>query len=57
MDEVQSKRLLKEVSPSKDADRTHLESSERVIRLLIMAAFISVIAFEAWLLAQVWQLF
>lgn len=57
MDEVQANRMVKEVSPPKKAARTQLETSERLIRLLIMAAFISVLAFEAWLLAQVVQLF
>jgi hypothetical protein len=57
MDEVQSKRLFHEAGPSEETDQTHLEVSERVIRLLIMTAFISVLAFEAWLLSQVWQLF
>lgn len=57
MDEVQANRMVKDVSPPKKAARTQLETSERLIRLLIMAAFISVLAFEAWLLAQVVQLF
>ena len=57
MDEVQSKRLFHEASPSEDADQTQLQVGERVIRILIMAAFVSVLAFEAWLLSQVWQLF
>jgi hypothetical protein len=57
MDEVQTKRMVKEISPPEKAARTQLETSERIIRLLIMAAFISVLAFEAWLLAQVFQLF
>lgn len=57
MDEVQSKRLFHEASPSEEPDRTHLQVGERVIRLIIMAAFMSVLAFEAWLLSQVWQLF
>lgn len=57
MDEVQTNRMVKEISPPEKAARTQLETSERIIRLLIMAAFISVLAFEAWLLAQVFQLF
>ena len=57
MDEVQSKRLFHETSPLEETDQTQLEVSERVIRLLIMTAFITVLAFEAWLLSQVWQLF
>jgi hypothetical protein len=57
MDKVKRNRLLQESSPPNEADRTQLESSERAIRLIIMVAFISVLAFEAWLLAQVWQLF
>jgi hypothetical protein len=57
MDEVQSKRGFHEISPPKKTAQTQLETSERIIRLFIMAAFMSVLAFEAWLLSQVWQLF
>jgi hypothetical protein len=57
MDEVQRKSIFHEASPSKKAAQTQLETSERIIRLFIMGAFISVLAFEVWLLSQVWQLF
>ncbi len=57
MDEVRSKSVLHGGSPPKKAAQTQLETSERILRLFIMAVFISVLAFEAWLLSQVWQLF
>ncbi len=57
MDQLQGKRFIAQISPPKKAVTTRLETSERLIRIFIMAAFISVLAFEAWLLSQVWQLF
>jgi hypothetical protein len=57
MDEVRSKSVMHGGSPPKKAAQTQLETSERILRLFIMAAFVSVLAFEAWLLSQVWQLF
>lgn len=57
MDQLQVKRAMAEISPPKKAVTTQLETSERLMRIFIMAAYISVLAFEAWLLSQVWQLF
>ncbi|MCK5646691.1 MAG: hypothetical protein KAH97_07910 [Anaerolineales bacterium] len=57
MDQLQGKRANAQISPPKQAVTTRLETSERLIRIFIMSAFISVLAFEAWLLSQVWQLF
>jgi hypothetical protein len=57
MDEVQSKRSIGKVRPSTKTAGTQLGASERVVRAIIMATFVSVLGFEAWLLWQVWQLF
>jgi hypothetical protein len=40
-----------------EATQSQLQISERFVRFVVMTAFIAVLAFEAWLLCQVFQLF
>ena len=56
MQEVDTKSLMGEVSPRADTARGQLEKSERIVRISVMTAFVVVLAAEAWLLWQVFQL-
>jgi hypothetical protein len=56
MQEIDAKSLMGKVRPRTDVARGQLERSERVVRITVMTAFIAVLAAEAWLLWQVFQL-
>jgi len=56
MQEVDAKSLMREVSSRAETSRVQLEASERIVRITVMTAFVAVLAAEAWLLWQVFQL-
>ena len=56
MQEVDTKSLMREVSSRADASRSQLETSERIVRITVITAFVAVLTAEAWLLWQVFQL-
>jgi len=56
MQEVDAKSLMREVSSRSETSRVQLEASERIVRITVMTAFVAVLAAEAWLLWQVFQL-
>jgi len=53
MQDIDAKSLMGKVNPRAD---TELETSERIVRVTVMTAFIAVLGAEAWLLWQVFQL-
>jgi hypothetical protein len=53
MQELDAKSLVGKVSSKADKG---LETSERIARITVMTAFIVVLAAEAWLLWQVFQI-
>jgi hypothetical protein len=57
MQELEVKRYLHELPTTSDTARESLGTSERIVRMMVMTAFIAVLAIEAWLLWQVCQLF
>lgn len=57
MEDVQHSSMIREIAPRAKTADNELETSERVVRFIIMGAFIAVLAFEAWMLWQVWQIF
>ena len=56
MQEVDTKSLMRELSSRADASRSQLETSERIVRITVITAFVAVLTAEAWLLWQVFQL-
>ena len=53
MQDLDAKSLIGEVNQRTDTARGQLETSERIVRITVMTAFIAVLAAEAWLLWQV----
>ncbi|MCH7588447.1 MAG: hypothetical protein IIC78_10540 [Chloroflexi bacterium] len=56
MEEIQRSSMIREIAPRTKSVENELGTSERVVRFIIMSAFIAVLAFEAWMLWQVWQI-
>lgn len=56
MQEIKVKSLVHDIHSATDATKDQLDTSERIIRITIMSAFIGILAIEAWLLWQVFQL-
>jgi hypothetical protein len=57
MQELEVKRYLQELPTTTESARAPLDTRERIVRIMVMTAFIAVLAVEAWLLWQVCQLF
>jgi hypothetical protein len=57
MQELEVKRYLQDLPTTTESARARLDTSERIVRITVMTAFIAVLAVEAWLLWQVCQLF
>ena len=57
MEEVQRSSMIREIASRTKTAESELGTSERVVRFLIMGAFLAVLVFEAWMLWQVWQIF
>jgi len=57
MQEVKVERILHDFPTAKETTREALATSERIVRIALMSAFIGVLAIETWLLWQVYQLF
>ncbi len=57
MQELEVKRYLPELPTTSETAKESLGTSERIVRITVMTAFIAVLATEAWLLWQVCQLF
>jgi hypothetical protein len=57
MQEVKVKRMLSDIPTAKETTREALATSERIVRIALMSAFVGVLVIEAWLLWQVYQLF
>ena len=57
MQEIKVKSLVHDIPSTTDASKDQLDTSERIIRITIMTAFIGILAVEAWLLWRVFQLF
>ncbi len=57
MEEVRRSNLIRKIAPRAKTAESGLGTSERLVRFIIMGAFIAVLAFEAWMLWQVWQIF
>ena len=56
MQEIEAKSFIREVNSRTDTVRGQLETSERIVRITVMTAFLAVLGVEAWLLWQVLQL-
>jgi hypothetical protein len=57
MRELEIKGYLSDFPTTADTPRRTLGLRERIIRITVMTAFVAVLAVEAWLLWQVYQLF
>jgi hypothetical protein len=57
MRELEIKGYLSDFPSTSETARRTLGRRERIIRITVMAAFVAVLAVEAWLLWQVYQLF
>jgi hypothetical protein len=57
MRELEIKGYLSDFPTTADTARRTLGLRERIIRITVMTAFVAVLAVEAWLLWQVYQLF
>jgi len=56
MENLEAKQVGERIGLQAEVSQTQLEISERLVRLFVMTAFIAVLALEAWLLCQVFQL-